>query len=104
MYISKMLFIYFPFCVTHFMESEVAFGFQKLIMLSFRKGGVFFWRISPSLGAFGTCWTCPCSDFWFNFAGFSSTIELLRKFLDDSACFWMDESEKHVFSISKCNI
>ena len=32
------------------------------------------WTQGGSLGAFRTCWTCPCSDFWLKFARFGSKM------------------------------
>ena len=61
----------------------------------------FFWRISPSLGAFGTWWTCPCSDFWFNFARFGSKAVFLRYLRNGAAWFCFEESKKHCFSTPK---
>ena len=83
--------------------------FKNWILLSFSKTDSVvlsekrdvFLRVSPSLGAFGTWWTCPCSDFWFNFARFGSRTKFLKKFLDDSAWFCVERLKKHSFETKK---
>ena len=61
---------------------------------------LFFWRVSPSLRAFGTWQTCPCDDFWSNFACFGSKTYFLRKCPNDSAWFCVERVQTH-FEIYK---
>ena len=44
-----------------------------------KKGCCFSNGFRPYLGAFGTCWTCPCSDFfWFSFILFGCKTKCLN--------------------------
>ena len=76
---------------------STSFWISKTDSVVFSKKRGVFWRVSPSLGAFGTWWTCPRSGFWSNFACFGSKTYFLMQFLNDSAWFCMEKVKKHSF-------
>ena len=68
------------------------------------KKALYFWMTSLSLGAFGTCWTCPSSDLLLRFLMFGSESYFLTYFPDDSTWFCIEELKPQCFSIKKHSI
>ena len=52
------------------------FALDRSVWSSKTKGHAFL-RVLSSLGALGTCWTCPCCYFWLNFACVGSKADFL---------------------------